>query len=141
MKWLWQKSKGWLIVTPILREKAIGYTLAGFAGVYLFFSFFEISIWRCVWNDLTGLRCPGCGLTTGCKAILRGDFREGVTWNWLAPLVVVGLIVIPVVLALPKSVRERALVGIEVLERKSRFALLFILGTLAQVIARIMGWA
>jgi len=45
MRWLWNKSQSWLIVTPILREKAIGLILASFAGIYLLFSFFEIPLW------------------------------------------------------------------------------------------------
>ena len=141
MRWLWNKSQSWLIVTPILREKAIGLILASFAGIYLLFSFFEIPLWFCAWRSLTGWRCPGCGLTTGCKAFLRGHFVEGVTWNWLVPVVLLGLLVIPVMLALPRSLHQRLLARIEVLERRSRFAVLLLFVAIAQVMARLMGWA
>ena len=30
----------------------------------------------CVFRTVTGLKCPGCGITTMCAALLRGDLHQ-----------------------------------------------------------------
>ena len=129
------------MVSALLRERAVLIALAVFSFVYLALSLFEIPIWHCVWRIVTGWRCPGCGLTTGCKAILRGHLAEGVAWNWFSPFVLLGLVFMPVVLAFPKPLREKVLVGIEVFEKKTRLVLIFFLLLVAQTVARLAGWA
>ena len=36
----------------------------------------------CLFYRLTGLRCPGCGMTDLCLALLRGRPWEAARWNW-----------------------------------------------------------
>ena len=36
---------------------------------------------RCPLRVLTGLRCPGCGITDACLAVLHGRLFEAVTYN------------------------------------------------------------
>lgn len=141
MKWLWQQSGRWTLLTFLLREKAVLWCLLGFASIYLAFSFFEVPIWRCVWRELTGWRCPGCGLTTGCKALLRGDFAEAMAWNWFTPAVVLALLATPVILALPKTVGEKLLHRLEKFESRSRLVLFGVLLVLLQIFFRLQGWA
>ena len=141
MKWLWRQSARWTLVSALLRERAVVLSLLLFSVVYLAFSLFGISIWGCAWNQVTGWRCPGCGLTTGCKAFLHGHFAEGVAWNWFTPFVLFGLVLVPVVLAFPRTLREKVVAGIEVFERRTRLALIFVLLVIAQTVARLGGWA
>lgn len=35
----------------------------------------------CVFRQVTGLRCPGCGVTHLCMAIMRLDFRSAFLYN------------------------------------------------------------
>lgn len=35
----------------------------------------------CVFNWITGLKCPGCGVSRMCMALLRLDFRRAFYWN------------------------------------------------------------
>ncbi len=44
---------------------------------------------RCMFHHLTGLSCPGCGMTRGTFAALHGRFGEALRYN---PL---GMIVLP----------------------------------------------
>lgn len=39
----------------------------------------------CVFHSLTGLWCPGCGLTRAATAALRGDLLGALSHNLLAP--------------------------------------------------------
>lgn len=36
---------------------------------------------RCVFHLLTGLHCPGCGMTRALHAILHGEWRQAVAYN------------------------------------------------------------
>lgn len=37
---------------------------------------------RCPFRALTSLRCPGCGVTDLCLAVLHGRFWEAPAYNW-----------------------------------------------------------
>jgi hypothetical protein len=41
----------------------------------------QIFIVPCIFNYLTGIRCPGCGLTTSCSLIMHGDFFASIAVN------------------------------------------------------------
>lgn len=43
----------------------------------------------CLFRATTGLWCPGCGLTRGVHALLRGDVGEALAMNVFTPLAVV----------------------------------------------------
>lgn len=132
-------TSDWILVSALLRERLVLYLLGGLGVLYLVLSLFEFSIWQCPWRELTGRRCLGCGLTTGCKAILRGQFWEGVAWNWLSPFVLLGLLVMGVILAVPPALRSRILAVIESWERKYRFVLIGVLLLTVQAIVRVLG--
>jgi hypothetical protein len=36
----------------------------------------------CPLRTITGLRCPGCGITDLCLAILHGRIKEAPAYNW-----------------------------------------------------------
>ncbi len=44
-------------------------------------------VFGCPIKRITGLPCPGCGMTRGCAALLRLDFAEAFRWHPLCPLV------------------------------------------------------
>lgn len=52
----------------------------------------------CPWRRLTGTNCPGCGLTRGLMALLRGDLDHALAMHPLSP-VVLALIVATTALA------------------------------------------
>jgi hypothetical protein len=35
----------------------------------------------CVFHELTGLHCPGCGATRAVHSLLHGDIRQALAWN------------------------------------------------------------
>ncbi len=39
----------------------------------------------CVFQELTGLRCPGCGNTHALRALVTGHLIEALHWNYLMP--------------------------------------------------------
>lgn len=55
--------------------------LLGIGALYaLFFHLTGIGI-PCIFNRITGLRCPGCGVTRMCLSLLRLDFKGAFGFN------------------------------------------------------------
>lgn len=46
----------------------------------IFFSLFQVGI-PCVFYEVTGLKCPGCGITRGMAALLHLDFCGAIRYN------------------------------------------------------------
>jgi hypothetical protein len=42
----------------------------------------------CMFHRLTGLHCPGCGLTRAAHAALNGHLAQALAYNLLAPIIV-----------------------------------------------------
>ncbi|MDR7855475.1 DUF2752 domain-containing protein [Tissierella sp.] len=40
-------------------------------------------IFPCIFNEITGLYCPGCGMTRAVNSILRFDFYQALRYNAL----------------------------------------------------------
>ncbi len=41
---------------------------------------------RCLFHEITGLACPGCGLTRGFHALFNGHFLTALHYNAMLPL-------------------------------------------------------
>ena len=46
-------------------------------------AFIHITGWAipCLFRQVTGFKCPGCGVTSMCMALLRLDFAAAFAWN------------------------------------------------------------
>lgn len=42
----------------------------------------QIFVVPCIFNYLTGIRCPGCGLTTSCSLLMHGDPIASIAVNF-----------------------------------------------------------
>ena len=62
-------------------------------GLFYGYVLIPAGIWiRCPFRQITGLRCPGCGVTAMCLSILRGQFSEAPAYNWGLTLILPVLI-------------------------------------------------
>lgn len=41
----------------------------------------------CIYKNITGYPCPGCGMTRSTISLFRGDFLQSLMWNPLAIIV------------------------------------------------------
>ena len=53
---------------------------------------FHIGI-PCVFHEITGLRCPGCGMTHAMMALLHRDFTAFLQANIFAPVIIIFFII------------------------------------------------
>lgn len=68
-----------LIITLVLLTLLVAYLLLG--------SYFRIYMF-CPIKKITGLYCPGCGVTRMCLSILKGNFYQAFRYN---PLIFISL--------------------------------------------------
>ncbi len=73
---------------------ALGATAAGVGAVVFFFNPSTHGFYpACLFHQLTGWNCPGCGMTRGLYALLHGDVRLALKDNALLVLTIIGLAV------------------------------------------------
>ncbi len=73
------------------RIERVAFTAALFVCIGLFYALAVKLLGGgipCIFHDITGLRCPGCGMTHAMTALLRLDFAAFMQANLFAPLIV-----------------------------------------------------
>ena len=98
-----QKVEGGAKVRVSLPSALSERRLAWFAFVCLSAMFIVSMVWRpadepsfilCPFRALTGLLCPGCGMTRAFCALGHGELRRAIHFNALSPLLYLSLIVV-----------------------------------------------
>jgi hypothetical protein len=111
-----QKAEGGTGTLQALSSALNERRLAWFALVCLSAMFLVSMVWRpadeptfilCPFRALTGLLCPGCGMTRAFCALGHGELRRAIHFNALSPLLYLSLFVVWIgaaatVLNLPK---------------------------------------
>lgn len=69
--------------------------LLSVAVLYALFCFYSGKGIPCVFNLITGLKCPGCGITRMFTALMRLDFKSAFNYN---PAVLISFPVLAVIL-------------------------------------------
>lgn len=117
-------SKPWL--GPLIRQRAVCRALLAMMSVLGFGVWMGWSLWPCVFADVTGLPCPGCGMTRAAAAWLRGDIPAALRFHPLSPfLIFIGGFVAAGAL-LPAAKVEALAARVAVFEEKSRCSALFL---------------
>lgn len=78
-----------------------GLILAALGGAYALFCFCTGYALPCLFHLVTGLKCPGCGVTRMCLSLLRLDFAGA----WEANPVLLALLPFGLLLAVRLAVR------------------------------------
>lgn len=61
----------------------------GIGILYLFICLrFNIGI-PCIFHEITGLYCPGCGITRAIVSLVKLDFYQMLRYNILVPLIII----------------------------------------------------
>ncbi|GGU20495.1 DUF2752 domain-containing protein [Nocardioides albus] len=61
----------------------------------------------CPFRALTGLPCPGCGLTRSWVYLMHGDVGSALASNWFGPVLILAVIVLAVVSVRARLTRSR----------------------------------
>ena len=79
----------------------------------------------CAFKNVTGLPCPGCGLTHSFCAIGKGDFSLAFAWHWLGPPLFLLLILMWLKAIFVLTNRNRLALAFDRLALRVRPAVLF----------------
>lgn len=95
------------VLAPILAQRVLARTIIGAVALHLIGSAFGVSLWLCPVREVTGIPCPGCGLSRAAILLLRGQWRQSWQMHAYAPLLFLALFLLFLAAFLPqKSARD-----------------------------------
>ena len=106
------------LIGPILRHGVLfrllllGCITSAFAG------WFGVALVECPVPRLGGFICPGCGMTRGVLALLRGHFTQAMHYHAFSPLAVAVGLLFGVMMFVPATLRLNVAGWIEKWERQ-----------------------
>src|SRR3977135_460074 len=125
-------------IATLLRDRRFGLLLTGTLGLNIVAISLHLPGWECAFFRVTGLPCPGCGLTRACMLLLKGDVQASIKFHAFAPLFVLFIATLIVCMLLPRTVTERFITKAEKLERQSGITIIILGGLILYWLARLL---
>jgi hypothetical protein len=110
------------LVSSVLQRRVETLVLAGVGVVQVGLVTAHLPGWPCPIKAVLGIPCPGCGLSTACAEVLRGDWQQGVQTHAFAPLFLLAVMVFIFVSLLPQPKRQHVIGWIERFEKRTGVA-------------------
>jgi len=115
------------ILAPVLQSRKTAAWLAVIAAAQLLTTLAGWPGWTCPFLRATGLPCPGCGLSRGCAALLRGQWHTAIKLHVFSPLLLAGIFLVALAAALPTWVTRPLAVMVGRIERATGATCLILL--------------
>lgn len=131
-------SAPWL--GPLLRRRSLCRILVVVLGTLGLAAACGLPLWPCTFASLTGLPCPGCGLTRGTLALAHGDWRSALLFHPFTPFFFALGAFVAAGALLPAGMAARVAAATEAFERKSRLTALFLGALLCFSLMRMLGF-
>ena len=125
-------------LATLLRNRKFGLVLIGALCLHVIFTLLNLQVWECPFFRLTGMPCPGCGLTRACLLLLQGNVHASLKFHAFAPIFLVLLFMMSVSTLLPLSVTEPFIRKAEILERQSGLTIIIMGGLILYWLARVL---
>ena len=125
-------------ISSVLRDRKFTFALAGAAGLHITLVSLSLPSWECPFFRLTGIPCPGCGLSRASILLLRGEVAESFRFHALAPIFLFAILALFLSVVLPKSMVQPAIARAELAERKTGLTVLILAGLILYWLARLL---
>ncbi len=125
-------------LAALLRNRRFGLILTGALSLHIIFVLLHLPIWECPFFKVTGLPCPGCGLTRACLLLLQGDVHAAMRFHAFAPVFILLISMMMIATVLPQSVTEPLINKAEILERKTGITIIVLSGLILYWLARLL---
>ena len=122
----------------LLRERGVALALTALAAAQTGAVSLGVGGWPCPVRSLSGVPCPGCGLTRASVAFVRGEWGESLAAHAFAPVLVFALAALAVAALLPRRQREAFAALAERAERRTRASAFVTAALLLYWSARLM---
>lgn len=125
-------------VSPLLRDRKFAFVVAGTAGVQIALVSLSLPGWECPFFRVTGIPCPGCGLTRAVILLLKGDVLASLRFHAFAPILLLTAVSLVLVLLLPRSITQPVISKVETLEKQTGFTFVILVGLILYWLARLL---
>jgi hypothetical protein len=126
------------ILTVLLRNRWQAQILVAVVILHLVFGVLDFEIWRCPVKTVTGIRCPGCGLSTAILYMVHGKLFKMLHEHAFAPFFSIGILIIAIISFLPERSYSAAVHRIALFEERSGFFSYFLAGFIVYWIIRLI---
>ena len=116
------------VIASILEKQKTLRIMSAIAGFQIVFTTFGVWGWQCPVYSTIDIPCPGCGLSTALVSLIGGDWQTAVTTHVFAPLLFVALLAMAILSMLPGPFYRVAVQRLAVLEAKTGWTVLFLIG-------------
>ncbi len=120
-------SKRWHLIAALLAQPLLARVMLLGTAVYGLIAWWGLPLMVCPWKNLTGLPCPGCGMTRSTFALLQCHYRESLNANALTVAVLLLWMIVAVGVSIPARYRTAWIQSIGRWEHRSRWGLWFVI--------------
>lgn len=138
MRVLQSLLKPWL--ARLLRQRGMCRGILAALLVLGFGAWMNWHLWPCVFAEITGLPCPGCGLTRATVALLHGDWRTSWDFHPFAGFFLIVGILVAAGGVLPSSLVEALAARMEVFERRTKLPAIILVALVCFGLLRMLGF-
>jgi len=122
----------------LLSSRGLGLGVAVFLAVFLLSAAAGLHVYQCSFHGVSGLSCPGCGLSRAGLSLVTGDLSVMWQLHPFAPYFAILFGTLAVGAVLPGSWRQRWVTGALRLERTTRFHAVLLIGAAVYGAARLI---
>ena len=138
MRWLEVLLKPWL--ARLLRQRGMCRAILATFLVLAFGTWMNWQLWPCLFAEITGLPCPGCGLTRATSTLLHGDWLTSWQFHPFAVcFALLGILVVAAAFLRPAWVEVIA-GKVELFERRTKLPALFLVCVVCFGLLRMLGF-
>jgi hypothetical protein len=106
------------IMAEVIGPRAVALSVAAIGTAQLGLGCFHLGL-PCAFHQMTGLPCPGCGLTRSVLALLRGNPRDSFLLHPFGSILLACLFLALLAGILPTAIRDRLTRAVEWIELKT----------------------
>lgn len=125
-------------ISSLLRDRKFGLVATGAVGLHIGLVSLSLPSWECPFFKVTGIPCPGCGLTRATVLLFRGDLLASVKFHAFAPVFVIMVAALAFGTLLPGSLTSPLIDKTEALERQTGFTIIILTGLILYWLARLL---
>jgi hypothetical protein len=125
-------------LSPVLRDRKFALALVGATGLHVALVSLSLPSWECPFFRLTGIPCPGCGLSRATVLLLKGDLSGSLRFHAFAPVFLFAIVALILSVLLPKSILQPAIARAELIERKTGLTVLILGSLILYWLARLL---
>ena len=125
-------------IATLLRDRKFGLLLTGALSLNVVAIALHLPGWECAFFRLTGVPCPGCGLTRACMLLLKGEVQASIKFHAFAPIFVLLIALLIICTLLPRTLTDPLINKAETLERQTGITIIFLGGLILYWLARLI---